>query len=247
MKKLAVILGATALMHNHLHSCNRFTEEDLENEANNLSSFGGGMGYVGQNDDFLDFAGNAASFAEIAKEAKPFTFTLTNANAATRTVLIAPGLIATQAGLMATGAFNDKNGAAGLSAASGSPGSIEEFVAHYRLFPSLVSGFKISTDSVTQMEQSMTIMKKSPFNQHSSMIIPIGTYASEQNFNTKILSIPKSFFLDPQTLIEYPILGETSVSFTFMITTSLNIAKALRDKTAKAKTTLSMGGNRFIG
>ena len=224
-----------------------YSAEDLENEANGLSNFGGVVGYVGQNDDFLDFAGNAASFAEIAKEAKPFTFTLTNANAATRTALLSPGLIAAQAGIMATGAFNDKNAAAGLSAASGSPGTIEEFIAFFRLFPSLISGFKISTDSVTQMDQSMTIMKRSPFNQHSSTIIPIGTYASEQNFNTKILSVPRAFFLDSQTLIEYPVLGLTSVTFTFMVTTSLNIAKALRDKTAKAKTTLASNNVRFIG
>jgi hypothetical protein len=225
-----------------------YTAEDLEREANGLSHFDGGLnGYTGQGDSFLDFAGNVQSFAEIAKEAKPFIITLTNANAATRTALLCPGLIANAAGLVVTGAFNDKNGAAGLSAASGSPGSIEEFNSFVRLFPSLVSGFKIATDSVTQMDQSLTIVKKSPFNSHSSTVVPIGTYASEQNFNTKILSIPRPFFLDAQTLIEYPVLGLTSVTFTLMITTSLNIAKALRDKTSQAKTTLAQGGARFIG
>ncbi|ADY51450.1 hypothetical protein Pedsa_0878 [Pseudopedobacter saltans DSM 12145] len=222
------------------------TAQDLENEANQLSNFGGGIGYVGHGDDFLEFAGSAASFADAGSEAKPFIVSLTNSGAAARTVLLSPGLIADAVGLMKTGAFNDKSGAAGLSGASGSPGTIEEFNAFIRHFPSLISGFKIASDNVAQMDQSITIVKRSPFKQHASLVIATGTYASEGNFNTKILTVPRPFFMDCQTAIEYIVLPGTSVTLTLMVGTSLNIAKALREKTQRAKQTIAQVGGAAV-
>lgn len=229
------------------------TAEELESEANELSNFGGGLGYVGHGDDFLEFSGNAASFADAQSEAKPFIITLTNTSATeARTALMCPGLIVNAIGLMKTGAFNDKSNQAGLSGSSGSPGSIEMFNAFIREFPSLISGFKIASDSVAQMDQSFTIVKQSPFKQHSSLVIATGTYASEGNFNTKILTVPRPFFMDAQTVIEYTVLPSTSVTVTLMVGTSLNVAKALREKTQRAKQTIAQVGaaavrSQYIG
>ena len=226
---------------------------DLEREAENLSNYSGGLvGYVGAGDDFLDFAGDAVSLASAHRNAKPFIINITNSNASARELLLCPGLIATAPGLIATGAFNDTAGNAGLSANSGSPGSIETFNAFVRLNPSVISGFKIATANVAQMDQSLILVKESPFNQHSSKTITPGTWASEGNFNTAIVTVPESFFMDHQSKIKYTISGNTSVIITLMVGVSLNIAKALRSKSDRAKVNIEAAGgsavvSKFIG
>lgn len=236
------------------HVANQYlSAEDLEQEAANLSNFNGGyMPYVGKGDDFLDFQGDARSLASAHRTAKPYVFTVSNANASPRTLLLCPGLIADAVGLVADGAFNDVGGNPGLSAISGSPGNIKMFQAFIRLNPSVVSGFKLATTNVTQMDQAVTLVKESPFSQHSSKVITPGTWASEGNFNTSILTIPESFFMDHQSKIVYTVLGSTSVTITLMIGVSLNIAKALRSKAEKAKVNIeAVGGaaavSKFIG
>ncbi|WP_113636093.1 hypothetical protein [Nubsella zeaxanthinifaciens] len=254
MKNRNFIGGKSFVRHaDPKHTANYHSAEDLENEANQLSNFNGGMlGYTGAGDDFLDYAGGAVSLASAHKNAKPFIMTITNANTSPRTALLCPGLDDATVGLVTDGAFNDKAGAAGLSALSGSPGSIKSFQKFIRLFPSVISGFKIATSNIAQMDQSVTLVKESPFAQHSSKVITPGTWASEGNFNTAILTIPESFFMDAQTRIEYPILGSTSVVITLMVGVSLNIAKALRSKAEKAKVNIEAAGgpavvSKFIG
>ncbi|WP_025142742.1 hypothetical protein [Pedobacter jeongneungensis] len=227
--------------------------EDLEREAGDLSNFhGGGIGYVGQGDQFLDFAGSGVSLASAARNAKPFIITFTNANAAPREVLICPGLIRNAVGLMVTGAFNDTSGNAGLSAQSGSPGPVEFFNAFIDKFPSVVSGIKIATQNLAQMDQALTLVKESPFQNHSSKVITPGIYASEGNFNTAILTIPEPFYLTNEHKVRYTVLGSTTVVITFMIGVSLNISKALRSKVETAKTNIENAGgaavvSKFIG
>lgn len=247
-------VGFALAFANPTHTANRYmSAEDLENEANSLSNFNGGhIPYVGQGDDFLDYAGSASSLASAHRNAKPFIVSISNANAAPRVALLCPGLIKTSAGLIATGAFNDANGDAGLSASSGSPGSIEMFNEFVRLNPSVISGFKIATSSIPQMDQSLTLVKESPFSQHSSKVITPGTWASEGNFNTSILTIPESFFMDSQSKIRYTVLGNTTVVITLMVGVSLNISKALRSKAEKAKVNIeAIGGaaavSKYIG
>ncbi|MFD2581507.1 hypothetical protein ACFSR6_03335 [Pedobacter vanadiisoli] len=245
----SVIAFADPRFVNH----NYKSAEDLEQEANALSNFhGGGIGYVGQGDQFLDFAGSGVSLASAARNAKPFVITFTNANAAAREVLLCPGLIRNATGLMATGAFNDTSGAAGLSGQSGSPGSIEWFNAFIEKFPSVVSGIKIATQNLAQMDQVMTLVKESPFQSHSSKVITPGIYASEGNFNTAILTIPEPFYLTNEHKVKYVILGNTTVAITLMIGVSLNISKALRTKVETAKTNIENAGgaavvSKFIG
>lgn len=252
-KNLLMRAGMMLAFANPQFTCNFKSANDLEEEADHLSNYsGGGIGYVGLGDDFLDFAGGATSLASAARNAKPFIIVLSNANASARTVRLCPGLIANAPGLVATGAFNDINAAAGLSGASGSPGSIEEFNAFIRLYPSVVAGMKLATANVAQMDQSITLKKVSPFQQHSSKVIATGIYASESNFNEKILTIPEPFYLDSQTVMEYTVLGNTTVAITLMVGVSLNIAKALRSKTEKAKASIDAAGgaavvSKFIG
>lgn len=226
---------------------------DLENEAENLSNYSGGLvGYIGAGDDFLDFAGDAVSLASAHRNAKPFSVTITNSTANPHTLLLCPGLIDDATGIMKTGAFPDINGVAGLSGASGSAGTIELFLAFIRKNPSIISGFKIGSPSAGQMEQSITLEKESPFGKHSTKSIIPGTWATENNFNTAIITVPESFFMDNQSKIAYTVLGNTSVTLTLMVGVSLNVAKALRSKVDRAKVNIEAAGgasvvSKFIG
>jgi hypothetical protein len=210
--------------------------EDLDNEAGALSNYnGGGGGYIGMNDDFLNFSGNVGSFAEPIDQGKLYTLILTNANASTRIALLCPGLLfETAVGLIADGAFNDTGGNAGLSG-TGNPLPIALFNSFIRYFPTIVAGFKVSTSNISQFDMNLTVFKQSPFKSHESRIINVGSFASEANPNTTLISVEQSFYMDNQTIIQYPVLGLTTVTVGLFFGPSLNIAHALREKTERAK------------
>jgi len=229
---------------------NYATAADLEREANsNLSNFSGGggamSGYTGMGDEFLNFSGNYGSFADPIDQGKLYSIILTNANSATRTALLCPGLLyETAAGLIVDGAFNDTQGGAGLSA-TGTPQAIAYFNSYIRYFPTIVAAFKVSSSNVTQFEMSITIQKQSPFKQYDTRIINIAAEANEQNPNTNLISVDQSFYMDNQTLISYPVLGSTTVSLGLFFGVSLNIAHALYQKTEKAASTLAVSPNKM--
>ncbi|RFZ84772.1 hypothetical protein DYU05_03970 [Mucilaginibacter terrenus] len=223
-----------------LGRANRYTAEDLENEAAGLSNFSGGMsGYTGEGDDFLEFSGESnGSFMDAIHKGKIFNLTLTNGNAATRTALLCPGLVFAAAGLIADGAFNDASGASGLTG-TGNPQSILLFNNFIRNYPTLVAGFKISTSNINQFECVLTIQKESPFSVHESKIINPAIYASEANPNTTLITVGEAFYMDNQTKISYQVLGSSSVNIGLIFGASLNPAKALRSKATRAKTTVA--------
>lgn len=239
-KSLAFLtVGAAAIAMNRLQYK---TSQDLEDEANSLSNFNGGGGYIGLGDDFLNFSGDTGSFADPIHRGKLYTITLVNAStSAARVALLCPGLLRDAVGLIQTGAFNDFSGNAGLSAA-GSPLPVELFNAFIDKFPTLVVGFKVTTANINQFEQDITIYKQSPFKTHDSRIINIAAYASEANPNTTLISVQESFYMDSQTVIQYPVLPSTTVSIGLFFGPSLNIAHALRAKTEKAKQTMARMG-----
>jgi hypothetical protein len=224
------------------------TAADLELEARNLSNYNGMVGYDGSDDDLVSFAGSVASFRDQARGAQPMVMAITNTSAGARTFFFCPGLTDNAVGKITDGVFNDVAGVAGLTASSGTPTTtIAKFMDYIRKFPSMVNGFKINTSNTAQMDQQIQIQTENPFKIGASRSIAIGTYANEQNYNTTILSIPESFFLDNQSVISYTLLPGTTVSFTFMLGVSVNVSKALRRKTSKAKAALSTGGAQFIG
>lgn len=212
-----------------------YSPQDLESRASDMSSYDGGF-YDGSSDDFLDFGGNAGTFGDSINSGKLYTLIITNTNTTLqRTALLCPGLLRNAVGLVADGAFNDYSGNAGLTG-SGAPQPIALFNAFIDKFPTTVLGFKISTNNVTQLDQVITIQKQSPFKSYSSRIIQIGVYADPINPNTSLLNIPEKFYMDQQTLIQYPLLPSTSVSLIFAFGASLNISTALRTKDAVIQT-----------
>ncbi|MGZ3999151.1 MAG: hypothetical protein ACXVIY_00910 [Mucilaginibacter sp.] len=216
---------------------------DLERAAGNLSSFGGGGGgYIGLGDDFLEFTGKQGSFVDPIDKGKLYTITLTNANASQRIAILCPGLLYTAAvGLMVEGAFNDANGAAGLSGA-GSPEALQYFNAFMHNYPTICVGFKVTCSNVIQMDNVITIQKQSPFKIHATRIINPAVYADEANPQTGLISVQESFYMNDQTLISYAVAGSTSVSLGLFFGVSLNISNALREKVTRAKATMSASG-----
>lgn len=228
---------------------NKFkTAADLEREAKSvLSNYSGNTGMMvmdGGSDDLVHFAGSAVSFRDSAKNLRPYIVAITNTALEARTAVLCPGLIANRAGLMTDGAFNDAFGNPGLSASSGSPGTIASFNAYIQKKPTLISGFKLTSSNLPQLDQSLRISSESPFEQKGEKVISTGTYASEMNNNEKILTITDPFYMDDETLITYPILPGATVSIILFVGASLNQAKGLRKKASAAKAAIE---NNFIG
>lgn len=218
---------------------------DLEQESTSLSNFTGGspVGYIGSGDPFLSFAGGeTGSFADATHKGKLYTVTISNANANPRTALLCPGLLyETAVGLATDGAFNDAAGAAGLSGA-GAPLALVYFNSFIRYFPTIVAGFRISTTNVVQFDQVFTVFKQSPFSQEATRIINPGAYVDPINPNTNLVIVPESFYMDNQTVVQYPVLGNTSVSIMLFFGASLNIANALYAKAETAEVNLTRMG-----
>ena len=226
---------------------NTFTAQDLVDEAENLSNYDGGAGYLGYGDEFLNFAGGASSFVEPIKSTKTYQVQITNASGGTLVALLCPGLIPNRVGLIATGAFNDKNNTAGLSASTSSPGSIEMFNWFMQKFPSLVAGVKLVSNNIVQISQSMTIQQESPFRIHDSLIIDWGTFQSENSFNGNLLTVDMPFYMDQQTRIEVPILAGATLGIIFFVGVSLNTAMALREKVDRANGNIArLGGTKVV-
>jgi len=218
--------------------------QDLERESSAMSSFTGGqpVGYIGVGDPFLSFAGDAGSFADATHKGKIYTVILTNANANTRIALLCPGLLyETAVGLAVSGAFNDASGNAGLSG-TGQPLALEYFNSFIRYFPTIVAGFRISTSNVTQFDQVLTIFRQSPFQQEQTRIINPGAYIDPINPNTTLVLVPESFYMDNQTVVQYPVMGSTAVSIMLFFGASLNIANALYAKAETAEGNLTRMG-----
>lgn len=218
-----------------------YSPQDLESRASDMSSYDGGF-YDGSSDDFLDFGGNAGTFGDSINSGKLYTLTIQNKSSSlTLTALLCPGLLRNAVGLVEDGGFTDaqavvpNGGATGLNG-TGAPQPVALFNAFIDKFPTTVLGFKISTNNVVQLDQVITIQKQSPFKSYSSRIIQIGVYADPINPNTSLLNIPEKFYMDQQTMIQYPILSSTTVSFIFAFGASLNISTALRTKDAVIQT-----------
>jgi hypothetical protein len=214
------------------------TAQDLANETAGLSSFTGGMGYIGLGDPFLSFDGKTGSFIDPMDKGKIYNLTLTNGAGATRYALLCPGLLEDAVGLIADGAFNDTTGTAGLTG-SGSPQAIAILNAFVKYFPSLIVGMKISTNNIVQIDQQFIISKQSPFKTHATRNINVGAWANEINPNTGLISVQESFYMNNQTIITYPIVATTTVNIALFFGVSLNISNALRAKTQQAMGTVA--------
>lgn len=217
--------------------------KDIEQIAReNLSHFEGdednyeGDSYEGvdafDGDDFVQYDG-----INLAKNGgQTFTFTIANANAALRVAALCGGIDPNFVGLVKTGAFNDVNGAAGLSGA-GQPKSIELLTNFIRHNPLRISTIQIASTDAAQTYQTMVIKFDSPFRDLESKNIPLQAHVSPGDFKDKLVIVPAHQYgmqMDNQTQILLPIPGNSTATITIYVGPVLNSSGALAKKYTKA-------------
>lgn len=225
----------------------------MEYEANNnLLDYEGDMGdlalmdsYLGDDDDMLDFGGINLNFATEIGRGRVFNITLTNTAVATRFAFISPGLVYVPGseldGVIRTGAFSDRDGNAGLSGA-GSPQSIEFLLSFFYGNPTRFGGFKISSDTVSGIEQIYSLIPESPFRTLESDEFILSSYTDENNFKDKVVTVPRDFQMDNQSKFLVVIPASTIITITLFGGSVLNAALALDKKASVAKRNIASIG-----
>lgn len=162
--------------------------------------------------------------------------TLTNANTAERTAVLCPGILSSVAGKIATGAFNDAGGNAGLTGAM-SPKSIELFLEFIRRNPTQLLQMKVQSTEATQVEKMITYQRQSPFRDLTSEYIYLSLHQDENTFKDKVVTVPTLQYglnFDDQTYISFPVVGSSTCTITLQFGPIANLARFL-DKTVKAE------------
>lgn len=208
----------------------QYEGEQYEGESYEGESYEGVDAFGG--DDFVQYDG-----INLAKNGgQTFTFTVANANAATRTVALCGGIDRNFVGLVKTGAFNDVNNAAGLTG-SGQPKAIEVFTEFVRNNPLRISTIQIASTDAAQTYQTMVMKMDSPFRDLESKNIPLQAHVSPGDFKDKLVIVPAHQYgiqFDNQTVLLLPIPGSSTATITIYVGPILNASGALANKYSKA-------------
>lgn len=220
-----------------------------ERAARDLSSFDGMSfegrlpGYIGDDDDLLDFGGAGRNFLNLPLEDKIYTMTIVNAHATdTLSVYLFGGLIdsvgGSVVGTVATGAFNAIGGTAGCTG-SGSPSTIELFQAFIAHKPVQISRIRIESTVATQMAQQLTIQHQSPFRTLETRILNPASYQHQDTYRDKIVVFDTpNLIISNDILISYPLVVGTH-TITFYAGAIMNPSKTLENRMAVAQNTVT--------
>ncbi len=208
------------------------------------------MSYDGSGDDVLDFGGHdgAQSFQLKGHKNRQFTMIIANANAAVRTARIYGGynqLTPTlSVGLVATGAFNDVDGNAGLSGASGNANkTIEEFLNFLLFNPTRIPAIKIKSTVASQIESVLSVDTLTPFSATTqSLEIYPDNEQNEYTFQDKVAVLATDFQLSNQENAVLPIQPLSTATVTWFAGASYNTASALQTKARKAQRNIAARG-----
>lgn len=230
--------------------------EDLKAEAENLSNYNGDRMnfYTGQGDDLLDFTGSINNFAGEFVEhlEKQFVVSVVNANAAQRIAVLYAGYMKGNAtlrpGQIVEGAFNDKNGAAGLTGATQSEKSIEELLLYLNDVPTRLLAIKVKSTVADQISQKLIYQRLNPFRTEPTKIIRPDNFQNQDTFQDKQVTFPVNVQLDSQSTIEMPIVGASTCYITYYFGTGINMSQALERKADRAITNIAMvGRDKVLG
>lgn len=220
--------------------------EDLRKEAKNLSSFNGRRTYyTGEGDDLLQFNGDSPDFTgELQNHLeKQFVLSIANANAATRTAVLFAGYLKGNAtlapGQLVQGAFNDKNGNAGLTGNTESEKSIEELLLYLGQIPTRLIAIQMQSDVSAQLQQAFKYQRLNPFKTEPTKILRPSNYRNQDSFQDKLVSFPVDVQIDTLSYMEAPVVGTSTLRLTFFFGTSFNPVLALEKKSARALGNLS--------
>jgi hypothetical protein len=215
--------------------------------------------YLGDGDDLLHFGGNMVDSTKSFATAYPngeglrqFGIRLTNASTTNaRTCLLVAGyfsdIAALNDGLIASGAFNDKTGGAGLSGSAQTPGkTIEEFLEWLKYVPAQLVMMKIRSNNIDQISNPITVKTLSPFQDLPTEYIQPENAQDQYSNNEKVVTFFVEKQLDFSRVLEYTVEPSTTVTIVFFIGATLDTAVALERKRAKAKVTMSFIGEENI-
>lgn len=225
--------------------------KEIEQSAARLSHYNKGgrvEAYTGYGDDLLSFDGDIRSFAQELDEnlEKQFTVSVVNANAAARTFLLQAGYLLGNTtlapGQLVEGAFNDVNGAAGLTGATLEQKSIQELMLFLNNCPTRLLAFKIQSSVANQVNNNLTYQRLNPFKQEETKTIRPKNFINQDTYQNDQVTFPVDVQLDPLSKLTYNIIGTSSNYVTLFFGASLNISQALEKKAARAKDTVAMVG-----
>lgn len=205
------------------------TPEQIEAMAKaNLSSYAGTdkVGYTGQNDAMLSFAGkNASSFANEGMGAPVFTFKLKNASAATVVLAMGKAFYASAADAAASlgetidGLITDGTIITNVTAVAGnSRFKLAHILEFARKNAMRLIGFTIQTNTQEAFKENLTIVVPKPFaTPDSNTVINLQDQVRPEFLNQNKIEIPvgqvaPDLQLDDQAIILIPIGGTNVIA-----------------------------------
>lgn len=218
----------------------RAIEADAENFLSNFDGFGGAVarhddyqggdpalvGYDGYGDDLLDFDGISTTFKNEIESNRRFTISIDNsANAADQTVILFESFDPSSANVITDGAFLSVGGA-NLTASTPS-GKIKALRAFFYQNPTRCLGFKIQSDQVSQIDKSLKLLPRIPFQNLTDKTIYFNDYTNEHVYQEKKVSIPYRFQVSNQTEVQLVVAASAKTTITFYFGAILNTHKAL--------------------
>lgn len=222
------------------------TPQEIRNQADQLSRFDGAMlAAVGEGDDLLHFRGNGTNLATQGLD--QFTMIITNANAASRTARIfcpiATDYATQYPGLVATGAFNDTGGNAGLSGASGTSFSIETWLYYVQKNPSRLMHLREQSTVNGQLVNALTLDEINPYRDITNTLIYPQNEIGQDTFNQNIVIFKVNAQLDYLKDLQLTFVGSSTTYLTFYMGAEFNSAKALEKKYSRAQGAMMAGGD----
>ncbi len=204
----------------------------------NISNFEGDFDiYTGEGDDFLDFAGGK-NFTQEKEAGRIFTI---KASAATDkykelNAILLEGY--SEGGVYPDQTYLVKEGTADPQAGGingkGSPSTIESFQNFVKHTPVNLIGIRVQSSDSRQMEQTLTIIEKSPFHNPQKKDFFLPTYLNENTYRSDVVTIPTpGVILGPETKIVFPVT-RSGVTITFFVGAVLSSSSALRRKRNRA-------------
>ncbi len=205
---------------------------------------GGSDDLLGYDDDFLEFDGNASSFANEMATGRRFTITIDNTqgggeqailDSTDKAIILIPSYDP-QGGVVVTDGVQNVSSVPGnaafnqLVAVRGVPEKLKALQEWIKSNPVRCLGFKLEATNILQMGMHMTIAPRSPFRKLESENIYIHDYKTENQYNDKVASIQRPFQMDGQTDIILNVSKNAVTTITFYFGAALNTAKALRKK-----------------
>lgn len=205
-----------------------------------------GMAYaLGEGDDLLNFSGRGG--VNLATQGtNQFSVTIANAAVATRTARlfcpISQEYPTQYPGLVATGAFNDTGGNAGLTGSSGTSYSIETWLYYVSKNPSRLTHIRLRSTVNGQLDNALIVDEINPYKDITNLLIYPQNEIGQDTFNQNLVIFKVDTQLDYLSDLQLAIAASSTATITFFMGAEINLARSLDKKVARAKSAMRLMG-----